>query len=162
WYLGQGGAATIGADPVNLTPLPMFHMNALACSAVAMMMAGGGLVPLDRFHARSWWQSVAESGASIIHCLGVIPAILLQLPPDEAERRHRVRFAFAPGVDARHRARFEARFGIPIVDAWGMTEAGAACTTTAMLPQDFPARCVGRPSAAMEYRLVDDAGRDVP
>jgi acyl-CoA synthetase (AMP-forming)/AMP-acid ligase II len=163
WYAGQGGVATLAPGrEINLTPLPMFHMNALGCSAVAMMALGGAVVPLDRFHASRWWQIVADSGATIVHCLGVIPAILLQLPHNEAERRHAVRFAFAPGVDVRHRAVFEERYRIPIVDAWAMTETGgAACTTTAREPAGFGARCIGRPSASMEYRLVDDQGKDV-
>jgi acyl-CoA synthetase (AMP-forming)/AMP-acid ligase II len=164
WYLSQGGVAAFrGAGETNLTPLPMFHMNALGCSAVAMMALGGTVAPLDRFHASRWWSSVADSGATVVHCLGVIPAILLQLPESPAERRHSVRFAFAPGVDERHRLMFESRFGIPIVDAWAMTETGgAACTTTAREPATFAARCIGRPASGMEYRIVDDAMRDVP
>jgi acyl-CoA synthetase (AMP-forming)/AMP-acid ligase II len=164
WYLGQGGVAELQAGgEINLTPLPMFHMNALGCSAVGMMMLGGAVVPLDRFHANRWWQCVADSGATVVHCLGVIPAILLQLPVTEVERQHRVRFAFAPGVDVRHRATFEERYRIPIVEAWAMTETGgAAATTTSREPAGFGARCVGRPHADMEYRLVDDHGADVP
>ncbi|HMK81941.1 MAG TPA: AMP-binding protein [Xanthobacteraceae bacterium] len=163
WYLAQGGVATLREGrEINLTPLPMFHINALGCSAVATMMIGGAVVPLDRFHASRWWQSVADSGATIVHCLGVIPAVLLQLPVSEAERRHCVRFAFAPAVDVRHRATFEARYGIPIVDAWSMTETGgAACTGTAREPAGFPARCIGRPTPGMEYRLVNEAGAEV-
>jgi acyl-coenzyme A synthetase/AMP-(fatty) acid ligase len=48
----------------------------------------------------------------------------------EVERQHRVRFAFAPGVDVRHRATFEERYRIPIVEAWAMTETGGAAATT--------------------------------
>ena len=163
WYLAQGGVAELQPDrEINLTPLPMFHMNALGCSAVGMMVLGGAVVPLDRFHANRWWQCVADSGATVVHCLGVIPAILLQLPVTEVERQHRVRFAFAPGVDVRHRATFEERYRIPIVEAWAMTETGgAAATTTSREPAGFGARCVGRPSEGMEYRLVDDLGADV-
>lgn len=164
WYRGQGGVAALyNHGEINLTPLPMFHMNALGCSAVGMMVIGGAIVPIDRFHAKRWWRSVADSGATIVHCLGVIPAILLQLPPSEAERAHSVRFAFAPGVDVRHRATFEQRFRIPIVEAWAMTETGgAAATTTAREPAGFGARCIGRPTASMEFRLVDDSDADVP
>jgi acyl-CoA synthetase (AMP-forming)/AMP-acid ligase II len=163
WYLGQHGVAELRQNEINLTPLPMFHMNALGCSAVGMMAIGGAVVPLDRFHASRWWQTVADSGATVVHCLGVIPAILLQLPVSEVERQHAVRFAFAPGVDVRHRAIFEERYRIPIVDAWAMTETGgAAATTTAREPAGFGARCIGRPAAGMEYRLVDDQGADVP
>ncbi|MEN3374747.1 MAG: hypothetical protein V7604_102 [Hyphomicrobiales bacterium] len=164
WYLSQGGVAALRPSrEINLTPLPMFHMNALGCSAVGMMLIGGAVVPLDRFHASRWWQSVADSGATVVHCLGVIPAILLQLPASEAERRHAVRFTFAPGVDVRHRAIFEARYGIPIVDAWAMTETGgAAATTTAREPAGYGTRCIGRPTINMEYRLVDDQNNEVP
>ncbi|WP_168192664.1 AMP-binding protein [Undibacter mobilis] len=163
WYVNQGGAAAVREEgEINLTPLPMFHMNALGCSVVGMMALGGAVVPLDRFSANRWWASVADSGATIVHCLGVIPAILLQLPVSEAERRHSARFAFAPAVDVRHRAIFEERYGIPIVDAWAMTETGgAAATTTAKEPRGFPSRCIGRPADNMVFRLADDEGRDV-
>lgn len=163
WYVTQGGIASLTpGEEVVLTPLPMFHMNALGCSAVGMMRIGGAVVPLDRFSARRWWASVADSGATVVHCLGVIPAILLELPVSPDERRHQVKFALAPGVDTNHRAAFEARYGIPIVEAWAMTETGgAAVTSTAGEGSAFGPRCIGRPVPSMDYRLVDDAGADV-
>ncbi len=39
------------------TPLPVTHMNALACSLMAMLTVGGCLIQLDRFHPATWWQS---------------------------------------------------------------------------------------------------------
>lgn len=162
WYTTQGGIAEMGeGTEVALTPLPMFHMNALGCTAVGMIMKGGAIVPLDRFHSSSWWTSIADSGATIIHCLGVIPAILLQLPVSEAERAHRVKFALGPGVDARHKIEFEARYRIPIVEAWAMTETGGRGVTTTAADDYMPGlRCIGRPRAGMDFRIVDDAGRD--
>lgn len=162
WYTTQGGIAAMeeGAE-VALTPLPMFHMNALGCTAVGMIMKGGAIVPLDRFHSSSWWDSIADSGATIIHCLGVIPAILLQLPVVEAERAHKVKFALGPGVDARHKVEFEERYRIPIVEAWAMTETGGRGVTTTAADDYTPGlRCIGRPRAGMDFRIVDDAGRD--
>jgi acyl-CoA synthetase (AMP-forming)/AMP-acid ligase II len=163
WYVTQGGIATMTeGDETVLTPLPMFHMNALGCSTVGIILVGGAVVPLDRFHASRWWQTVCDSGATIVHCLGVIPAILLQLPGSELERRHRVRFALGPGVDARHKGVFEERTGIPIVEAWAMTETGgAAATSTAGEETSLGPRCIGRARVGMDYRLVDDSGRDI-
>ncbi len=162
WYTTQGGIATMeDGKEVALTPLPMFHMNALGCTAVGMIMNGGAIVPLDRFHSSSWWASIADSGATIIHCLGVIPAILLQLPVVEAERAHRVKFALGPGVDARHKTDFEERYRIPIVEAWAMTETGGRAVTTTAADDYAPGqRCIGRPRKGMDFRIVDDAGRD--
>lgn len=163
WYVTQGGIAEMRDDcEIALTPLPLFHMNALGCTAVGMIIRGGAVVPLDRFHASRWWQTVADSGATIVHSLGVIPAILLQLPEHPAERSHKVRFSLGPGVDARHKAVFEKRFGFPIVESWAMTETGGGgVTTTAMDDYEPGRRCIGRPRETMEYRIVDDAGKDV-
>lgn len=163
WYISMPGVATMRRDSeVSLTPLPFFHMNALGCTAVGMMLIGGAIVPLDRFHASRWWATVADSGATIVHSLGVIPAILLQLPVSPDERRHRARFTFGPGVDAHDKAAFEARFGLPIVEGWAMTETGGAgITDTAGIEGPLGARCIGRPRAGMEWRIVDEAGIDV-
>jgi len=164
WYVSQGGMATLqeGAE-ILLTPLPMFHMNALACSTVAMILNGGAIVPLDRFHARSWWRSVADSGATIVHYLGVMPAILLKLDEEPAERAHRLKFGFGSGVDARHHEVFERRFGFPLIEGWAMTETGGGgVTSSAQGPRHIGQRCMGTPTATMEYRIVDETGTDVP
>ena len=39
-----------------ITPLPIFHMNAMAYSFMAMIAVGGCLTVLDRFHPSSWWR----------------------------------------------------------------------------------------------------------
>lgn len=164
WYTNMGGEAAMQRDcEIALTPLPFFHMNALGCNGVGMMMIGGAIVPLDRFSARRWWDAVADSGATIVHNLGVIPAILLQLPVSEAETRHKARFNFSPGVDAQHKIDFEARFKLPIVEGWAMTETGGT-GVTCTAGHDYPAgeRCIGVAREGMEYRIVDDEGRDVP
>ena len=119
-------------------------------------------MPLDRFHARRWWRTVKDSGATVIHYLGVMPAILLQLEREEAETTHSVRFGFGAGVDPRHQETFERRFGFPLIEAWAMTETGAgAVTSTAGGPRHVGKRCIGRATPAMDYRIVDDAGADV-
>ena len=102
WYLGMGGVCAVrpGEDRM-LTPLPVFHMNAMANSTMAMVMSGGCLTVLDRFHPTTWWDSVVQAKATIVHCLGVMPAMLLSLPASPLERTHAVRFAFCPGPDRR-------------------------------------------------------------
>jgi acyl-CoA synthetase (AMP-forming)/AMP-acid ligase II len=164
WYVGIGGLCRIepGRDRL-VTPLPLTHMNALACSAMAMVLSGGCIVQLGRFHPRSWWQVVAESRATIVHYLGVMPAILLQLPPGEPERRHTLRFGFGAGVHPSHHQAFEGRFGFPLVESWSMTEVGGAAAVIASIePRHVGTRCFGRPYASMEFRLVDNDGRTVP
>jgi len=162
WYVNQSGEAAMGENEIVLTPLPLFHNNALCCSVTGMILKGGTVVPLDRFSARRWWRIVKDSGATVVHYLGVMPAILLQLPKEDAETAHRVRFGFGANVDPRHQEVFEARFKFPLIEAWAMTETGAgAVTTTAGGPRYVGKRCIGRMDAPVEYRIADDAGADV-
>jgi acyl-CoA synthetase (AMP-forming)/AMP-acid ligase II len=164
WYTEIGGLCTLhpGEDRL-ITPLPMNHMNAMACSTLGMVLTGGCIIPLDRFHPRTWWQSVRESRATIMHCLGVMPPMLLGLDPTPDDRVHRVRFGFAPGIDPRFHAEFEQRFNIPMIDAWAMTETGtAAAIIAAHEPRIIGQSCFGRAPSSMQLRIVDEHGNDVP
>ena len=67
---------------------------------------------------------VAESGATIVHYLGVMPAILLQLPASEWDTRHNVVCGFGSNVEPEHHLAFEKRFCFPLVEGWAMTEGG--------------------------------------
>ena len=165
WYLNEGGYCTLEPGRERLiTPLPVNHMNSLACSTMAMIMAGGCIVQLDRFHPSTWWQSVRESRSTIVHYLGVMPAMLLNLPthPDDGFWEQ-IKFGFGAGVDVRHHRAFEQRFGFPLIEAWAMTETGAgACISASHEPRHVGTRCFGKAPPALEYRLVDESGNETP
>ncbi len=162
WYRSLGGLCALdGSGDCLITPLPMHHMNAMACSTMAMLVNGGCIVPLDRFHPRTWWREVSESGATIVHYLGVMPAILLKLEENPVERRHSVRFGFGAGVGIRQHAAFEDRFGFPLLEAWAMTETGAGAAIIANRePRKRGSACFGRPLPAVEVRIVDDQANE--
>jgi acyl-CoA synthetase (AMP-forming)/AMP-acid ligase II len=163
WYLNIGGLAEIRRGVERLiTPLPMTHMNAMAFSTMVMILSAGCIVPLDRFHPASWWQSVRASRATIVHYLGVMPAMLMSATPDDRDRDHEVRFGFGAGVSTRLHAPFEERFGFPLLEAWAMTETGAGAVVIANRePRKIGTACFGRAPPELDYRIVNDAGDDV-
>jgi acyl-CoA synthetase (AMP-forming)/AMP-acid ligase II len=163
WYARIGGLCEVrpGLERL-LTPLPMSHMNAMAYSTLVMLLTGGCLIPLDRFHPRSWWDSVRQSKATIVHYLGVMPAMLLGAPPTESDRDHQVRFGFGAGVSSRLHAAFERRFGLPLLEAWAMTETGAGAVVIANRePRKVGTACFGKAEPGVEYRIVNEGGEAV-
>ena len=163
WYAGLDGVCSVRRDAERvITPLPLNHVNAMAFSTMVVVTAGGCLIQLDRFHPKSWWQSVRDSGATIVHYLGVMPAMLLTAPASSADRAHSVCWGFGAGVDRKNHAVFEERFGFPLVEAWAMTETGAAaCVMANQEPRHVGTSCFGKPESFMHVRLVADDGRDV-
>jgi acyl-CoA synthetase (AMP-forming)/AMP-acid ligase II len=163
WYAALDGVCGIRRDAERvITPLPLNHMNAMAFSTMVVLVAGGCLVQLDRFHPKTWLASARESGATIAHYLGVMPAMLLAASPSAADKDHAIRWGFGAGVDRKNHAPFEARFGFPLVEAWAMTETGAAaCVMANREPRLVGTSCFGRQEDYVEIRLVDDEGRDV-
>ena len=160
WYANIGGEAQlhIGTERM-LTPLPLVHMNAMAYSAMAMVLTGGCLIVLDRFHPTSWWASVRESRASVVHYLGVMPAMLMKAPASNDDAAHGVRFGFGAGVDRSLHGAFEARFGFPLLEAWAMTETGAGAVVIANRePRRIGSSCFGREGGDVDVKLVADSG----
>jgi acyl-CoA synthetase (AMP-forming)/AMP-acid ligase II len=159
WYAGIGGLCALHEGDRLITPLPLTHMNAMAYSSMAMIVTGGCIVQLDRFHPRSWWDAVRDSRASIVHYLGVMPSMLLGAPPDARDRDHAVRFGFGAGVDRRHHAAFEERFGFPLLEAWAMTETGAGAVVIANRePRHAGTSCFGRPEPGVAVRVAPEDG----
>jgi acyl-coenzyme A synthetase/AMP-(fatty) acid ligase len=73
-----------------------------------------------------------------------------------------VRFGFGAGVSAKLHAPFEERFGFPLLEAWAMTETGAGGVVIANRePRKIGTACFGRAPPELDYRVVDDEGRDV-
>jgi len=162
WYAALGGAAAVrqAADRIY-NPLPLYHANAGVVSLMGAIATGNCQIQPDRFSAQRWWREVAETGATIVHYLGVIAPVLLKLPPAEHERQHKVRFGIGAGIEPELHAAFEKRFGFPMVELWGMTEM-VRVLGDVHEPRQVGTRAFGRAVPGVEVRVVDETDRDVP
>lgn len=145
-------------------PLPLFHINAGVFSFMAALMNGGCVILPDRFHPHSWWKELADSRATIAHYLGVIPGMLMKLEPTPQDRAHGLRFMLGAGVEPEIHGDFEARFGAPLLELWGMTETGGGFFADAeprMIHTRAMGRPLGRPGLDLDARVVDADDNDV-
>ena len=164
WYAKLGGLCRLQSGRERLiTPLPMTHMNAMAC-----LDHGDAADGRVRHPARSLSSATAGGIACAsrarpsIHYLGVMPAMLLGAPSAGRRRDHAVRFGFGAGVESAHHAAFEERFGFPLIEAWAMTETGAGAVIIANRePRKVGTACFGAPdpSGRVSHRRRRRAGR---
>lgn len=166
FYTEMGGLAELrdGVERV-FNPLPLFHMNAGVTSFMGMILKGGCSILPDRFHPGSWWREIKDSGATVAHYLGVVPAMLMKAPPSPDDRAHGLRFCVGAGVEPELHDAFERRFGVPLIELWGMTETGGGFIASEE-PRMTHTRAFGRPlgraGSDLDVRIVDRDGRDVP
>ncbi len=162
WYAELGGHVSLRiAKERMVTPLPVNHMNAMAFSVVSMILTGGCISLVDRFHPDRWWPAVREARATVIHYLGVMPAMLMKAPESSSDRAHQVRFGFGAGVNRSLHEPFEKRFGFPLIEGWAMTETGAGAVLIASEePRAVGTNCFGSDAPEVEVRIIADSGHD--
>ena len=107
---------------VIYSPLPLFHSMALLRGVLAAIVGGGECVLRDRFSASSYWDDVRRYGATIGHSVFTIPQILKKSPPRHTDRDNSLRVLY----QGRHDPEFEERFGVKLIEGYGLTEAGVA------------------------------------
>ncbi len=161
WYAHQGGLGAVRDGQERLyNPLPLFHVNASILSFYCMLLSGGCQVQTDRFQPSRWWAEVVQSRATIVHYLGVVVSMLLNQPEGPLERAHCVRFGYGAGVEPQLHAAFEARYGFPLLELWGMTETvRPLCDCHA--PRQVGTRAFGRARPGLDACVMDEQGQMV-
>ena len=144
-----------------MNPLPLYHMNSMVSTAGAVILRGASFVLPGRFSGTHWWKDVVETGATRFNYLGIMIPALLSLPEVPEEKQHQVRFAFGAGVDPAAHRRFEERFGIRLMEVWGMTETGRFLIVDKE-PRHIDTRACGRALPGLQARIVDDQGQPLP
>ncbi len=145
---------------VLFTALPLFHCNAQEMTALAALENDLTAAFDERFHATTYWETAAAAGATHVSLLVAMVNILFKQPEKPSDRTHSVRTALTAGATREVWPKFEARFGVTIVELYGMTECG--CTTLMNPPGAIRLGSVGTPLGFVEARLVDDGDRPVP
>ncbi|WP_158942343.1 non-ribosomal peptide synthetase [Streptomyces sp. ERV7] len=117
----------------TLNLMPLFHNHGLNGAVLASIYVGGQVMcpgPADMEHVVTW---LAEAAPTWLTCAPTVHAMLLDAVKSEQESTSSaglrfLRTASAP-MSATLWARLEETFGVPVLNAWGMTETGQVTAT---------------------------------
>ena len=149
-----------------LSSLPLYHINGQVIATVTPFVSGGSIVAPHRFSVSTWWEIVERHRPTWINLVPTIIAYLLNAA--DATRSTRrfpwVRFgrSASAALPPEHHRAFERTFGIPVIEAMGMTESSSIVFCN---PQDPAKRKYGTPGVpcGCEAKVVElETGRALP
>jgi acyl-CoA synthetase (AMP-forming)/AMP-acid ligase II len=150
----------LGSADVSHCVMPLFHVHGLVASTLAALASGGTVMAPVRFSANSFWSHSGRYGATWYSAVPTIHRILLSLaeqtgvPPEAAG----LRFArsCSAALPAALLASFEERLDVPLVEAYGMTEAAHQMASNQLPPAERRPGSVGVPTGTHISILDDD------
>ena len=145
---------------VLFTGLPLFHCNAQEMTTLNALLHDLTAAYEERFHASTYWEVAGRMRATHVSLLISMINVLFKQPARPSDRQHSVRVALTAGTTRDVWPLFEQRFGLSIIELYGMTECG--CTTLMNPPDKIRVGSVGTPLGFVEAAVVDDADCPLP
>lgn len=151
-------------EDVSLCVMPLFHVHGLVASVLAPFLSGGTVVVPSRFNPFAFWRLVREQGVTWYSAVPTVHQLLLargggERPAGAAQLRF-VRSCSA-ALPPEVMARMESAFGLPVLEAYGMTEAAHQVASNPLPPGPRKPGTVGR-GTGVRVGVVDAAGRHLP
>lgn len=158
--LRVGLAAT--ADDVGLLAVPPYHILGLNAVLGVQLYAGGRLVMLERVDPASLLAAVASERVTILVGVPQLFSALASYEEARGDELASVRLACsgAAPLPPETAEGFERRFGLPVWQGYGLTEASPTVTFPDLSGLSRPGS-VGLPLPGVELRVVDADGEDV-
>jgi oxalate---CoA ligase len=141
---------SLSPEDVSLCVMPLFHVHGLMASTLAALASGGTVVIPSKFEALAFWRTVKEYRVSWYSSVPTIHQLLLARvgskgKPAGAESLRFIRSCSTPlSADVMHK--MENVFGVPLVEAYGMTEAAHQMASNLLPPLARKPGSVGAPS----------------
>lgn len=142
--------------------MPLFHANAQMLQVYGTLIAGGKVVIAPAFSASAWLDDVRKYRATITNTLGVMTGFVYRQPERPEDSDHNLRLIVAVPTPPDIAESFQKRFGVRLVEAYGMTEVNIPL----YMPLDEPYRpgsCGKVYDRYFEVKVVDpDTDEDLP
>ena len=159
-------AATYQLTPadVSLCVMPLFHVHGLVASTLATFFSGGTVVVPAKFNPLSFWTTVREKQATWYSAVPTIHQVLLSRArgkrPDGAQQLRFIRSCSA-ALAPQMMADMETVFGVPVLEAYGMTEAAHQMASNPLPPDARKGGSVGR-GTDVAIAILDKEGNELP
>jgi crotonobetaine/carnitine-CoA ligase len=149
-------------DDRLLTALPLFHVNAQSFGLLPALCSGSTMVLLGEYRATKFWGQVRRHRATHTSIVAMLLRTLLRQPVEAEERDHCLRtLNYAINVSDAEKNEFEARFGVELINGYGLSEAMVG-VTAAPLYGDRRWPSIGLPVVDRDVRIIDAEGRELP
>ena len=161
--------AEMGRQALHMGPtdrclliLPLFHVNGIVVSVLMPLLAGASVVIADRFDPHTFFDTLEHHRPTFFSAVPTIYTLLAALPDDIRHDTSSVRFGIcgAAPASAELLDRFEARYGFPLVEGYGLSE-GTCASTMNPVTGERRAGTVGVAFPGQQIRVVDEAGTEV-
>jgi len=154
--------ATYSLSPkdVSLCVMPLFHVHGLVASTLSTFLSGGTVVVPSKFNPLSFWRTVRDTGATWYSAVPTIHNLLLsragETRPEGAEQLRFIRSCSA-SLPPEMMAQMEKVFGVPVLEAYGMTEASHQMASNPQPPKARKPGSVGQ-ATGIKIGIMDEAG----
>jgi oxalate---CoA ligase len=149
----------------SLNVMPLFHVHGLIGSLLSSLSAGASVVLTQGFNAPrffdwieefkpTWWTAVPTMHASILSRADDNPEII---------SHHSLRFirSCSSALPVQLMSHLEKTFGVPVIEAYGMTEASHQISSNPLPPSNRKAGSVGL-AAGPEVAIMGEHGTLLP
>jgi acyl-CoA synthetase (AMP-forming)/AMP-acid ligase II len=150
----------LGELDVSYCAMPLFHVHGLVASTLAQIGAGGTVVVPRRVGPNRLWEHAAAHAVTWFSAAPTLHQMILEHAKLPAPASLRFVRSCSSALSAELMQAVEARYGVPMLEAYGMTEAGHQMTSNPLPPARRMPGSVGV-SAGAEIRIVDQQGVDV-
>lgn len=148
-------------DDVMYCCLPLFHQGGQADCILPALALGGTVAIADRFSASRWWPEIEACGATVFVGFAAMLTVLFKRPPEPGDAHGPMRLGIVGHVLPEMQRPFEERFGLRLLNVYGMTE-----TEHAIFPADWDATPPGSMGVAdtehFDVALLDADDEPVP
>ncbi len=149
---------------VSLCVMPLFHVHGLVASTLSTLLSGGVVVVPDKFSPLSFWRTVRDTGATWYSAVPTIHNLLLTRAGDNRPAGSEgLRFirSCSSSLPAEMMERMERVFGVPVLEAYGMTEASHQMSSNPRPPAERKPGSVG-PGTGVQIGIMDETGNLLP
>ena len=160
---------SLSDEDVSLCVMPLFHVHGLVASALSTFLSGGTVVVPTRFNAMGFWPMAQSHRATWYSAVPTMHQALLKRDrprgtSEGGDQRYDglrfIRSCSAP-LASTTMLDMEDRFGVPVLEAYGMTEAAHQMASNPLPPGERRPGSVG-PGTGVGIGIMDDRGTLLP
>ncbi len=156
------GHYQLGRGDVSFCVMPLFHIHGLVASTFAALDAGGAVIAPRRFTPSRFWPQAREHGATWLSAGPTLHQMILDKadvagPPQTLRFVRSCSSALSPALAERA----EREYAVPMLEAYGMTEASHQMSSNPLPPGARLAGSVGVPTGT-QIRIAGKTGAFLP